>query len=182
MTSLRTVLALTVTLAYHANAQELHIWLDDATCKNVDQVSVVTNGRDQAFRAEKLPDCSWKLTEIGRHNLDISYFSLRLGGMGRTPCRRARLIDGTSNIQLRFTSRGRNVAHEMEVLGAPLDYARELPATRDGNVQCSEKGLVPATLFDVQFDIEDLRLRLFEKKTVACGVILDDVAALGKAK
>jgi hypothetical protein len=182
MTSLRTVLALTVTLAYHASGQELHIRLDDATCKNVDRVSVVTNGRDQAFRAEKVSDCFWKLTEIGRYNLDISYFSLRLGGIGRTPCRRATPIDRSSNIQLRITRRGRNVAHEMEILGAPLDYARELPATRDGDVRCSEKGLVPATLFDVQFDIEDLRLRLFEKKTVACGVILDDVAALGKAK
>lgn len=185
LSALRSVLAVTWTFAFYANAQtparELHIRLDDALCKDVQQVSVVTNGRDAALRAEKVSDCTWKLTGIARHNLDISYFSLRLGGIGRTPCRRATEVD-RSNIQLVFTRRGGVEAHEMEIVGAPVDYARDLPATRGGDVRCLEKGSVPATLFDVQFDIEDLRLRLFEKKPVACGVILDDLATLRKAR
>lgn len=179
------MVALTVILASGADAQtsavELRIRLDDALCEGVQDVSVVTNGRDSAFRAVKVSNCNWKITDIPRHNLDISYFSLRLGGVGRTGCRRARLLDG-ANIQLVFTKAGKAEAHRIEIDGAPLDYARELAATGEGDIQCSEKGVVPATLFDVQFDIEDLRLRLFEKKTVACGVILNDVAAVGNAK
>jgi hypothetical protein len=189
MTSLRTnpcLVALTLTVAFATSAQtrapELHIQLDEVVCRDVEKVSVVTNGRDHAFPAEKTSDCRWKLTEIERHNLEISYFSLRLGGIGRTPCMRAKPIEGSNDIQLKVTRRGRADALELEIAGASVDYARELPATRQGDVRCSEKGLVPGTLLGIQFDIEDLRLRLFEKKTVGCGVILDDVAALGKAK
>jgi hypothetical protein len=178
------VFALTITVASRIGAQtpapELHIKLDDALCRGVQNVSVVTNGRDNAFRAEKVSPCRWKLTGIQRHNLDISYFSLRLGGIGRTRCRRATPGHGP-NIQLEFTKRGLSNARELEIVGAPVDYARDLPATRHGDVQCWEKGSVPATLFDVQLDLEDLRLRLFEKMPVACGVIVDDVATLGKA-
>lgn len=175
------VFALTTTLALVANAQtpapELHIRLDDVLCRGVEQVSVVTNGRDRAFRAEKVSDCNWKLTAIGRHNLEISYFSLRFGGTGRTGCKRATAIDA-STIQLVFTQRGRVESREIEIAidGAALDYVRQLPSLDDG-VPCLEKGAVPGTLLDVQFDIEDLRLRLFEKKPVACGVIVNDVLA-----
>ena len=170
-------------LAHRSSAQtpppELHIRLDDALCRDVQQVSVVTNGRDNAFRAEKVSECRWKLTGVGKHNLDLSFFSLRLGGLGRTPCRRATPFG--SNIQLLFTKRGVVNAREIEISGAPVDYARDLAASGKGDVQCWEKGAVPGTLFDVQFDIEDLRLRLFEQKPVACGVIVDDVGTLGKA-
>jgi hypothetical protein len=181
----RSLLTLTVLVAFRIRAQtpspELHIKLDDALCKDVQRVSVVTNGRDNAFRAEKVSDCRWTFPEIGRHNLDVSYFSLRLGGIGRTPCRRATPAGG-SNIQLVFTRRGLLPSHEIEILaGAPVDYARDLPATRNGDVQCWEKGAVPGTLSDVQFDVEHLRLRLFEKKPVACGVIIDEVASRGDA-
>ena len=41
---------------------------------------------------------------------------------------------------------------------------------------------MPGTLSDVQFDIEDIHLQLYEKKPAACGVMLNNVASLGKAK
>jgi hypothetical protein len=177
------VFALTIALAYSTNAQtspaELHIKLDDATCKGVEQVSVVINGRDNPRLARQMSKCEWKLEEIGKHNLDISYFSLRLHGYGRTPCEHATPIDKSNNLNVSFTKRGQKEAHELEISGDPLDYVRK-PSTRYSGVSCSEAGFLPGTLYDVQFDIEDLRLGLFEKKPVGCGVILYDIA--GKAR
>jgi hypothetical protein len=181
------VLALTLILAFRMNAQtspakpQLHILLASALCSKVQGVSVAINGRDDALPAIELSKCRWNLPEIESQNLEISYFSLRLDGIGRTPCRRATPGDG-SNLQLVFTRRGLQPPHEIEILaGAPVDYARDLPASRDGDVQCWEKGTVPGKLSEVQFDVEHLRLRLFEKKPVACGVIIDEVASRGAA-
>lgn len=185
--TIRPVFALAVILASHVNAQtpppNLHIRLDHATCADVQSVSVVINGLDTLFDADEVKGakCTWIVAGIARYNLDIAHFSLRLGGIGRTPCIRATPIDG-SNIQLVFTRRGEEQAYGMKIAGTSVDYAREVPSTRQSEVPCWEQGKLPATLYDVQFDIENVRLRLFEKKTVACGLILDKVDTLGRAK
>lgn len=205
LTSLAYALALTVTLAHEANAQtqvrELHITLMGEACARVDQVWVVINGRDDARLADEDErpkkaekgrlKCYWKLPGIKRHDVDISFFSLRLDrlegiplqriALGRTPCRRAERID-EFNILVEFTTRGEADAHDLKIGGPSVEYARELSATRDGDVRCSEKQSVPATLLDFQYDIEELRLRLFQRNTVACGLSLNHVAGLDKVK
>jgi len=196
-TSFACVFALTIALAHSATAQTsepvLYISLDRVTCRGVQDVSVVINGRDNALSTAsarkvnpKEADCTWiRSTGIGRHNVHISFFSLRIGKdgetKGRTPCRRATSRKDSNDIQLLFT-RIYWGAHDLEIAGPRVDYSREVRTISAGDVPCSEKEVVPETLLDVQFDIEDLRLRLFEKKTVACGVILNDVGNLRKAK
>ena len=185
-TSVAYVFALTVILACSATAQpeappELHIKL--APLCDVVQVSVVINGRDDPQPTEKIPACTWTLKDIGKYNLDISYFSLRIQGKGRTPCRRAKAIYKSNNILLDFTKTPTGKDRpDFEIAGPPLDYTREVWAISDSDVRCFEKGSLTATLSDVWFDIEKFHLRLFEKTTVACGVILNEAPALSKPK
>jgi len=163
---------------------ELFIVLDQETCKDVADVYVAYNGRDSAFLARREPpdSCNWKWTTMEPLNPDITPFSLRLGGMGRTTCRRAEARD-IRHLEVTFTRRGTGpVVKEMKIEGPNVAYLRDVEVIDEEDISCGEGKRIPGTLFDVQFDVEDLRLQVFEEKKAACSVIVNAIPSLAKAR
>lgn len=173
------VLLVVAMTSFAAEAQtELLIELDKSLCERVDSVSVVYNQSDTAWPAEKLPQCKWKRTITGSINPKITFFSLRLGNVGRTPCRRATSANG--NLRVGFRHPGDGPAYEMKIEGPVFNYVRQVTAIDKDDVPCEEEDTTRSTLYGVQFASEDVRVQLFEQRRVACGVILDDLAPLKK--
>lgn len=171
----------TMAMTFAAKAQtELLIELDKSLCDRVGSVSVVYNQSDTAWPAEKLPECRWKRTFVGTINPRITSFSLRLGNVGRTPCRRAK--QAGRNLRIAFRHPGDGPAYDMKIDGPVFTYVRQVNAPDRDDVPCEEEDTTRSTLYGVQFALEDLRVQLFEQRRVACGVILDDLAPLKKIK
>lgn len=171
---------------------KLRIHLNEPLCQELRNgairgISVSTNGRDDEFTPlTKVSDCEWEKEGIATHNPDISLFSLRLtdkavGDKGRTRCRKPKLL-GTSTLEVWFGERGTGVVRQLAVEGSPLRYARIVkakprdrkPEAGTGDVDCEETSAVPGNLLGVQVAIEDVRVQIFKKKEMKCGLALND--------
>jgi len=169
--------------AQHGTTDSLVIRLTGG-CEGVTAVSVVMDGADQEFsEAEPFPPipCRWLFkSPYGTYNTKNIHFSLRLG-IARTRCKKARWDGKTGNVTFEFKKQG---VQQWSVVTEPpmtVKYARVLEGSlRD--VPCIEDGTMPATLHDVQLDVETLRVRLSPKKSPACGLALNYVARVRKAK
>ncbi|PYQ28299.1 MAG: hypothetical protein DMF56_15925 [Acidobacteria bacterium] len=177
----------------------LRIHLNEPLCqesrdKVIREISVSINGRDGEFTPlEKVSDCEWEKQGIKTLNPDISFFSLRLkdksvGDMGRTRCRKPKLL-GTSTLEVWFGERGTGVVRQLAVKGSPLDYVRIVkakirdrkPEAGTSDVDCDETWDVPGSLVGVQVAIEDVRVQIFKKKEMKCGLALNASDRLTKA-
>ena len=77
----------------------------------------------------------------------------------------------------------------MAVDGSPPRYVRIVrakvrdrkPEAGKGDVDCEETWTVPGSLFGVQVAIEDVRVRIFKKKEMKCGISLNASDRLAKA-
>ena len=175
-----TALCIASSLSAIAQTRELHIELDEEACRVVTAVSVVYNYDDTAYRATKTSDCHWKYDMPTF--MSTTPFSLRLNGAGRTRCRRATQLNEHA-FTLKFSRAATEEdAKDIRITGNALRYVRDVPQKRDGEVACFEVGAVPGTLFDVQFDVEDVRVQLFKDKKVSCGVQVKGLFTLLKSK
>lgn len=177
---------------------KLRIHLNDPLChetraKSIREISVSINGRDyEPTPLTEMPDCVWEKQGLTTLNPDISFFSLRLtdktiGDRGRTRCRKPRLL-GTSTLEVWFGERGTGVARQLTVDGSPPRYVRIVKAKSSGNtdpgmsdVDCDEGWDLPGSLFGVQVEIEDVRVQIFKKKEMKCGISLNVSERLAKA-
>lgn len=178
---------------------KLRIHLNEPLCqesrdKVIRGISVSINGRDDEFTPlTKVSDCVWENQGITTLNPDISFFSLRLtdktiGDKGRTRCRKPKLL-GTSTLEVWFGERGPGVVRQLAVEGSPLPYVRIVkakvrarkPEAGRTDVDCDETWAVPGSLFGVQVAIEDVRVQIFKKKEMKCGLALNASDSLAKA-
>lgn len=181
---LASVLVLVFALAADAQTPEnpeLDIELDEVACRAVKEVSVVYNYDDTPWHATPTSRCHWKYDDIGTF-MTKTPFSLRLEGIGRTRCKHATPVTDRT-FRLKFSLAGtREPGKDMLISGSVHRYVRDVPVKRDGDVACFEVGQVENTLLGVQFDVEDVRVQLFEEKKVGCGLLLDDIWAMSEAK
>jgi len=177
---------------------KLRLHLNEPLCNEsrgnvIKEISVSINGRDESFPLAKVSDCVWEYADMPTLNPDISFFSLRLtdkntGDKGRTRCRRPKLLD-TSTLEVWFGERGTDVARQLAVTGSRLDYVRIVKAKGDdrkpeagtADIDCEEAWAVPGSLFGVQVAIEDVRVQIFKKKEMKCGLALNASDRLARA-
>jgi hypothetical protein len=171
------LLGLAIPLAAEAQT-ELVIKLDKTLCAGAGSVDVAYNQSDTPWPATKQPpDCTWKL-KTGTINPKITFFSLRLPKIGRTPCRRAR--QEGDNLRIDFRYPGKGDVYNMEIDGPVFSYVRQVKTLERDDVPCEEEDTTRAPLYGVRLALEDLRVQVFEDQRVDCGVILDEVAPVKK--
>ena len=170
--------------AQHGTTDSLVIRLTGG-CEGVSAVSVVMDGADQEFsEAEPFPPvpCRWRFTSPhGTYNTKNIHFSLRLG-IARTRCRKARWDGKTATVTFRCC--GQQPVQQWRIAVEPpmsVQYARVLEGS-PSDVPCIEDGTMPATLHDVQLDVETFRVQLFPKRPPACGAALNDIPIVKKAQ
>lgn len=160
-----------------------------------DEIIVVMNGEEDAestFPATRTADCHW--SGMALHQIDLSRdrFSLRLGpNVGRTDCHKANNRDGMI-ARLEFPCCYPPPVRQVDVTVSADDdvgyYMRVVPKKKSDprSVPCTESALFEegtATIFDVQFAQEALRLQLTDKDRTVFrpGLLVDDGAVLRNA-
>jgi hypothetical protein len=162
--------------------RELDIELERQACRaaTATEVWVVYNYKDSGYKATKMGDCHWKLRM--KSFMSTTPFSLRLAGAARTRCKHATQVTDLAfslNFSLPATDER---AKDMHISGSGFRYVRDVPVEEDGDVPCFEVGRLPRDLSEVQFDVEDVRVQVFEEKKVGCGLLIDDIWAMTQAK
>lgn len=152
------------------------------------RIWVAYDQQDQTRPACWKEKCDWIATIDGAL-LDGTVFSLRIPGVGRTPCRSGEAVDAW-HMRVTFGGPGGETTRNLKIVRGNADgsadsrpaYVREIDRSPAGDVWCQEEGLVPATLTNVQLDIEHVRLQVFPAQTVQCAVIVDHLLPGADAK
>jgi hypothetical protein len=194
------VLTLLFVASAHAQTQattdKLDIWLRGSDCPDVTKMSVVMQdddageipARKEREEGEKEKEgCHWTATTApDRFRTNLTHFSLRLSDFARTNCRMATWDETRAKGQLKFQiqSAPSGPAQQIEIRPDPtisLPYAREVKPSIRPDIFCTETGILPATVHDVQFGMEKVRLRLFDSKKDVCGLVVNKLPAIAKA-
>ena len=169
------------------NTIEIHL-LENC---DVREVWVVRDGLDRARIKATQPDpakepCRWTATLPGpqRYHTNISSFSLRLTGRGRSQCMKAEWDARAGAGSLIYSCcPGGDVFDVVVSSESPIGYSRSIPQ----RPTCIEEGRVwgkgaeeDRTIHDVQFDIETLRVQISERKPPSCGLIVHRLASMRK--
>ncbi|HUP61617.1 MAG TPA: hypothetical protein VNA69_14495 [Thermoanaerobaculia bacterium] len=152
------------------------------------RIWVAYDEQDQALPACWKEKCDW-IASVDGALLDATVFSLRIPGAGRTPCRSGKAVDAW-HMDVTFTGSGGETTRDLKIVRGNADvsvdsrpgYVREVGPSPAGDVRCHEEGLVPATLSNVQLDIENVRLQVFPAQTVKCAVIVDHLLPRADAR
>ena len=148
----------------------------------------VHDEQDQALPACWKEKCDW-IASVDGALPDATVFSLRVPGAGRTRCRSGEAVDAW-HMKVTFAETGGETTRDLKIVrgdgdgsaDSPPAYVREVGPSPAGDVRCHEEGLVPATLSNVQLDIENVRLQVFPAQTVKCAVIVDHLLPGADAK
>lgn len=182
--ALSVVVASASAYGQQGTTEVLYLTLTNVSSCDGISVAVVMLGRDGERKpATYAGDCKWRFeSPFGSFNTKITNFSLRLSGF-RTRCRRSRYDAEQRAAVLDFRYSGAGSAKQLSIdvdSKGELGYARQLEG-RGPDVPCIERGMLPETVADVEFNLEKLRLQLLPKQPPACGVILNSIARIANA-
>jgi hypothetical protein len=157
-------------------------------CDGIKRVYFVRDGED-GTRVRMDPDgvCRWKaeLPDGKRYHTNVSRFSLRMPGWGRSPCMKALWQDETGLLTLHCCSGKPAPVYEVVVSSGDLDlvYSRvtqELECVEWGKLEPASEIESRRTIHDIQFGSESVRLKVLPGKTAACGLIVNELPGMVK--
>jgi hypothetical protein len=179
------------------NTDTFEVTLSGIGCDKVpDTIHVVVNGDDQdGFDIDRGGGrCRWSgRRPEGAVELLPAFFSLRLGG-ARTPCHHAIPANQQSVAKLIFTYEPESAynvditARDVQNKRLYIAYVRSVRAANPakGDLDCAEKGLLketgPHLIYDVNSDVELLRLQLPKMDPDDPGLLVNDEAVLEELK
>ncbi len=189
-------LAATVARAQGVTTDKLGVRLvgDRETCEKYRVLLVVQDADGSEFPPDTpkpADDCHWRFTIPDRFNTEITHFSLRVNGVARTGCRKARWYDDKDEARIDFglftPARQISITPVPDSAWLKMQYTRELPSG-DGYLRCTEKSWLPRaaadkwTIRDVALTWEIVRLPYFEGPKDACGMVVNAIRKLTKFK
>lgn len=155
-------------------------------CKNVSEVFAVmldNEGKTMSVDKTDPEHCHWTLNTKGpRFNTNVVHFSLRLG-RARTRCAVPHWDSGKARIEFSVLGSAQQITFTADP-SMPLPYAREVQGD-EYSVPCTETGKLSEPLWnvrDVDFSMENLRLRDLESKKDICGLLVNSLPAIKKKK
>jgi hypothetical protein len=159
-----------------------------STCNaHKDDVLVVHERRDRPFyAATHVEGCHWEAT-VPLYHTNNDRFSVRVRGMGRSDCNHPEWDEGTETGGLTYECCGEGDPHQLLLTmkdAVPFRYARTFLKS-----DCTDQGQLAGSGIDdtrtinaVQFEMERVRLQVFDVRTPPCSLSVNNVRRMLKAK